>query len=1187
MTKLFVILFCCPAWVFGFMFCLSSAPASLANTNYYVANLVENGSIEFPDISSWHTLQSVVTRTNEAAFSGNYALKVARSTKTGWAEQRLLLEVGRSYNFSVKIKRTAGSGTAGLKFFDDNSNIIWLQTLAISNTNDWFTLSAVYTPSITVTNARVFVHFNSSHADTEPLSSFYIDDFTVACSDFMPEPAGVPASPSSLAVSPGGAGLPDMAGEALFAAPQISMVNSTALPDESLVITGDQLSGAELELWAEGERMTLTPLRTMNDRMQAVVPASLSTSTMLLWPVRDGYAGTPVRVNGPEAWWAFPACVNQSEGLAKIHIYGRNLIMGSYSPVAYLKGASIEVPILISELTDGGFECVDLSAWKAQGATLTQSSLDPFSGNTCLQIDRNTKTARAQQKYTFKAGQEYRFSVWVRRTAGTGTAVIKMVQDGSIISIASKVINTLNWTQISGTYTPSSTLSDADVFVHFGNEGADTAPTSTYYVDDFSVQFANPYALTLTLPDSLPEGDYELSVHNGSGGIYGWSEPVTVSVQAGPQTVGLTQFSVAAYGAVPNDGGDDGAAIQSAIDAAVSAGGGDVVFAQGIYYTAQPLYIPASSGEGIHLKGVGMGGFTVGAGSDLATATLSGSYSALYPLGTNVLSEILCIENGYSSVSGLTIVNYHQGTAYGGINGGIAAAMTQCTVRGYAAGLRFTDSRFVLADGRPKLPFASRPCLAIYDAALHLAYPGTANIRMSDCEIHSAAVGLQLGWVQYEHTATNTCAPGTDNLKIENCSFTGYAGYLYQYTPGSLEIVSDESYGIYNFNASQVTVENCLFSGADRTNGVCLNRSIFNRNTSIRHLYLAGNAMVDVGVHPATGSALEAFLNDGGQVNEGEQILFHYRYPHGGYFDVIDADYDFVTIDPDDPRNAGSTDSMGRAPDRRGSRIPDEIGSNDHWLVYVAEGKGAGQYRQVASKQYVSGKVKLAVEKPFRVVPDSNSEVLVFVAYRENIIFGNVVDSGLVYTNIKTAGAQIWLNAVNNIMADNIYANVGYGSVINSSFRNPCLWNLISRNTCLDADGFTGGGTRVPEAFHHGYYRTNMDGVEDPVANVASDCDGWYTLGNIFRYNYAGHVTTAGHSGTQVGDSFAKTYLVHSDETGLMMDVMEHNEMDQVVNGIEYDCSTSWLLLRNNSFSNTLMQYKDRSQDKTTNVLIQ
>jgi hypothetical protein len=990
----------------------------------------------------------------------------------------------------------------------------------------------------------------------------------------------------SLGQSPGGSALPPMGGAARTSAACISVASSSAAPGESILIAGYNLSGAVLHIWSEGEARTVDPLRSCKDRIQAVFPDDMDHSTALIWPVKEGLAGSPVRINAPEAWWVSPSRINQSEERIKMRIYGRNLIVGDYSAVAYLKGAAVEGPILISELMDGGFECSDLSAWKPQDATLTQSSLDPFSGHTCLQIDRNTKTASAQQKYTFKAGQSYHFSVWVRRTSGTGTAVIKIVHEGSIMSVATKGIDTRNWTQISGTYTPSSTLSDADVFVHFGNEGPDSDPSSPYYMDDFSVQSTNPYALSLTIPDSLPAGDYELSVHNGSGGIYGWSEPVTVSVQAGPQTVGMPRFSIAAYGAVPDDGVDDCVAIQSAIDAAVNAGGGEVVFDQGVYHTSYSLKIPASAGNGIHLKGVGMGGFTAGAGSDLAIATLSGSYSALYPLGTNVLSEILCIGNDYSSVCGLTFVNYHEGTAYGGINGGIAAAMTQCTVRGYAAGLRFTDSRFVLVDGRPRLPFASRPRLAIYDAALHLAYPGTADIRMSGCEIHSAAVGLQLGWAQYEHTATNTCAPGMDNLKIENCSFTGYTGYLYQYTPGSLEVVQDESYGIYNFNASQMAVENCLFFGADRTNGVCLNRSIFNRNTSIRHLYLAGNTMVNVGVHPASGSALEAFLNDGGQVNEGEQILFHYRYPHGGYFDVVDADYDFVTISPDDLRNAGSTDSMGRAPDRRGSRILDETGSNDHWLVYVADGKGAGQYRQVSSKQYVSGKVKLALQKPFRVVPDSSSEVLIFVAYRENIILGNRIDTGFVNPAVKTGGVQLWLNAADNIIADNSYAHVSYGSVINSSFRNPCLWNLISRNRCLDADGFTGGGTRVPEAFHHGYYRTNMDGVEDPVANAASDCDGWYTLGNIFRHNYAGNMTTAGHSGTRVGDFFAKTYLVHSDDAGLMMDVMECNEMNQVDNGIEYDCSTSWLLLRNNSFSNTVQQYKDRSDSKTLNVLI-
>jgi hypothetical protein len=210
---------------------------------------------------------------------------------------------------------------------------------------------------------------------------------------------------------------------------------------------------------------------------------------------------------------------------------------------------------------------------------------------------------------------------------------------------------------------------------------------------------------------------------------------------------------------------------------------------------------------------------------------------------------------------------------------------------------------------------------------------------------------------------------------------------------------------------------------------------------------------------------------------------------------------------------------------------------------------------------------------------------LVFVAYRENVIFGNWVDPGFVNPSIKTGGVQIWLNAVDNIIADNIYANVSYGSVINSSFRNPCLWNLISRNSCLDAAGYTGAGTMMPVAIHHSYYPADL--VEDPVVKAASDCSGWYTLGNIFRNNYADSMTTAGYCGSHVGEFFAKTYLVHSDDAGLMMDVLEHNAINQVNNGIEYDCSTSWLFLRNNSFSNTVQQYKDRSGTKTTNVLIQ
>ena len=42
----------------------------------------------------------------------------------------------------------------------------------------------------------------------------------------------------------------------------------------------------------------------------------------------------------------------------------------------------------------------------------------------------------------------------------------------------------------------------------------------------------NPYKVTFTVPGSLSAGDYEVWIHNGHGGQYGWSGPLKFTVDA-------------------------------------------------------------------------------------------------------------------------------------------------------------------------------------------------------------------------------------------------------------------------------------------------------------------------------------------------------------------------------------------------------------------------------------------------------------------------------------------------------------------------------------------------------------------------------------------------------------------------------------------------------------------------------
>jgi hypothetical protein len=86
----------------------------------------------------------------------------------------------------------------------------------------------------------------------------------------------------------------------------------------------------------------------------------------------------------------------------------------------------------------------------------------------------------------------------------------------------------------------------------------------------------NPYRLTFRVPEAAAGGaDYEVWVHNGHGGRYGWGGPLRLRVDSADpfQWTGAVRTATD-YGAVPDDGLDDTAAIQAALGAAAD---GDVV----------------------------------------------------------------------------------------------------------------------------------------------------------------------------------------------------------------------------------------------------------------------------------------------------------------------------------------------------------------------------------------------------------------------------------------------------------------------------------------------------------------------------------------------------------------------------------------------------------------------------------
>jgi hypothetical protein len=99
------------------------------------------------------------------------------------------------------------------------------------------------------------------------------------------------------------------------------------------------------------------------------------------------------------------------------------------------------------------------------------------------------------------------------------------------------------------------------------------------------------YEVRVRLPADLAPGEYDLYVHNGSGGEAGWGGPVALTVAA-PEPVPTRVFNAREFGAVGNGVEDDTAALRKALVTAGEAGGGTVFLPPGAYAIRATLWVP-------------------------------------------------------------------------------------------------------------------------------------------------------------------------------------------------------------------------------------------------------------------------------------------------------------------------------------------------------------------------------------------------------------------------------------------------------------------------------------------------------------------------------------------------------------------------------------------------------------------
>jgi hypothetical protein len=639
------------------------------------------------------------------------------------------------------------------------------------------------------------------------------------------------------------------------------------------------------------------------------------------------------------------------------------------------------------------------------------------------------------------------------------------------------------------------------------------------------------------MPEGLTAGEYTLSIWNGSD--LGWGDPLTFAVEQEAAPASAAVKNAREFGAVPNDGIDDTDALQ---DGLMSLAAGETLLMEsGEYLVSQPLVAFVS---GSKLTGAGAASYNPKTGQFEGEGTIL-KYSDVHDLPMSLLE----VRAAGVELSGFAAENGNNGD-------------DQSAIAVYSPGAVIHDVTLVMRDkrewgffepgpnfGAPKKPGAKVTGKVIDSGTLFVDTYGRADTKFYNSSVHATGPGVLIGTLQaFDLEKENEAS--TDGVFIENVKFTGYyAGEPNEKSNGG---GSGRAVGVIMYNAKEIVVQNCSFQSADRVHRKIMCRTVLSLNTSNRDFYLADNRSENIGSHPSA-----VGMNE----NQGEQYLFHYRYPPGGLFDVVRAAPSFVTLDPSVPKPFAENDRFTKAHyfiDDRGSRVLEEVGQNSHWIVFICSGKGMGQYRGVVSQEKDGNLIRLNVDSPWRVVPDETSRFNLTPAYRHVTVFRNYVDTGDFVSEYKTHGVCFWFYAFDNVVANNIFKNLTSGIVFNSRFRGPTGWNLTRENVVQNISGYC-GDTSLKPAGYVDHFRVTLDWPK-PEDRVV------YSIGNAARSNRFENADVGAYLHARfTGQVWGGLPAVEHSIGGMVMSVIENSVFKNIrEEGIVVETPANDCLLRNN-----------------------
>ena len=675
----------------------------------------------------------------------------------------------------------------------------------------------------------------------------------------------------------------------------------------------------------------------------------------------------------------------------------------------------------------------------------------------------------------------------------------------------------------------------------------------------------NPYQVTVRLKDCIGENEKcEFYFHNGTGGIYGWSQPFSLLAKNKKKKIEnkLPVIYVDDFGAVPNDGKDDIDAINEAVKKAAELGGAVIQFGCGEYNVSKTIEIKDNFPYGLYFKGVGEGDYDFKSKllpKEYDCRGVSGNYTSLRFLNKDCVPEnIIRVKCNDVTISDMTIFG----------SDGVAEGYSMWygfTMELSGQNINVCRVRMIKSDLRD---FNFNPNARLMCSNHIYVDKASKNINILCCEFHTKACAI---WVNRYEEGTDQFDLFDDNTQVKylnicDCKFYGYTHpYVH---PDGRKPIADEgeiSRGITMMNCVNSTIERCYFKGFDQENGFILCRSMLFVITS-NCIYISENRLEDIGCTPMT-------KFDG---NTGEQMLFHGGLHFGGVYNVYGSSENSLVVRTDNIRlkdEEGNYIRSDKSLANDGSRINEYLTKGTRGMAFVCAGKGVGQIREVTDYKIQNDKITFNISDPWRIKPDETSIVVETAPFRQNIIYKNEIlkSKPTLAEDYKSGGVLFFFDSHSNIIAENNISNLSFGIVFNTAFKAPSSWNIVRDNklsgiTEAYKDARQGGDTTRNATF---FCESVIGNIQGTNSGGWDNYNVWYTAGNTFRNNKCVNGDTAAELATNRWHHLFNKGIekYYGQDKGNSLTVIENNKFEKVADGILVGNPDYWSLIRNNEFS--------------------